>query len=186
VYDGVRFVSGADHHAALGERLVVVNSLSKPYAMTGWRIGFAVGPREVLRAAATIQAHDASQAPTVSQHAALAALTGTQRPLEAMVADYAARREWLIPALRGIPGITCAQPFGAFYAFPNVTGLCRAAGIASSDDLAMTLLRDAGVVTVAGEGFGAPGYMRLSYAAAPAALRDGLARIAGLAAGRTA
>jgi len=168
----------------LGDGLVIVSSLSKSYAMTGWRLGYALGPRDLIRAAATVQAHDASQAPTLSQCAGLAALSGTQEPLAVMLAEYARRRAFLIPALRRIEGLVCTEPHGAFYAFPRVTGLYRSLGVSSSAELAARLVRDAGVVTVAGEGFGAPGYIRISYAASLPQIEQGVARIAGLVAQR--
>jgi aspartate aminotransferase len=186
VYGGGAYVSGTAFLPRLKEQLVIVNSFSKPYAMTGWRVGYALGPRALIGAAATVQMHDASQAPSISQHAALAALTGPQEPLREMVAEFAMRREYLIPALRSIPGVTCAMPEGAFYAFPGVTGLYGRLGVTSSEEVAMLLLREAHVVTVPGEGFGAPGYIRLSYAASLAELQDAVARIGAFVAGRGA
>ena len=182
VYDGVPFVSGSAMLPVLGDRLVIVSSLSKSYAMTGWRLGYALGPRDLIRAAATVQAHDASQAPTLSQCAGLAALGGTQEPLVAMLEEYARRRSFLIPALQRIEGLVCAEPHGAFYAFPRVTGLYRSLGVTTSAELAARLVRDAGVVTVAGEGFGAPGYIRISYAASLPQIEQGVGRIAALVA----
>lgn len=184
VYDGLPFVSGAAMQPVLGEHLVVVSSLSKSYAMTGWRLGYALGPREIIRAAATVQAHDASQAPTLSQCAGLAALCGTQEPLRAMLAEYARRRSFLIPALQRIEGVACSEPRGAFYAFPRVTGLYGPLGVHSSSEVAAALVREAGVVTVAGEGFGAPGHLRISYAASLPVIERGVERIAALVAKR--
>jgi aspartate aminotransferase len=182
VYDGRPFVSGAELQSVLGNRLVVVSSLSKSYAMTGWRLGYALGAAEIIRAAATVQAHDASQAPTLSQVAGLTAITGSQEPLREMLAEYARRRAFLIPALRAIPGIACGEPRGAFYAFPAVTGLFGPLGARSSAEVAARLVRDAGVVTVAGEGFGAPGHLRISYAASLPVIERGVAKIAALVA----
>jgi aspartate aminotransferase len=185
VYDGAEFVSGARFLPGLKEQLVVVSSLSKSYAMTGWRLGYALGALEIIRAAATVQAHDASQAPTLSQCAALAALSGTQEPLRAMLAEYARRREFLVPALQRIPGLRCVPPRGAFYAFPDVSGLCGHLGAASSQDLGALLIREAAVVTIPGEGFGAPGHLRISYAAPLAAIQEGVRRIQELATRRS-
>jgi aspartate aminotransferase len=184
VYDDLPFVSGAAMLPVLGDRLVIVSSLSKSYAMTGWRLGYALGPRELIGAAATVQAHDASQAPTLSQCAGLAALTGTQEPLRVMLAEYARRRAFLVPALQRIEGLACAEPRGAFYAFPRVTGLYGRLGVRSSAELGALLVREAGVVTVAGEGFGAPGYIRISYAASLPTIEQGVSRIEALVAGR--
>ena len=114
VYDGLPFVSGAVLQPVLGDRLVIVSSLSKSYAMTGWRLGYALGPRDLIRAAATVQAHDASQAPTLSQCAGLAALTGTQEPLRLMLDEYARRRAFLVPALQRIEGIACGMAGAEF------------------------------------------------------------------------
>lgn len=182
VYEGEPFISGATFRERLGDRLLVVSSVSKSYAMTGWRLGYALGPREVIAAAARVQSHDASQAPTLSQYAALAALSGSQEPLAAMLAEYARRRAFLVPALRKIRGVTCATPQGAFYAFPGVAGLYAPMGARSSEEVAATLIREAAVMTVPGEGFGAPGYLRISYAAPMSALAAGVERIASLVA----
>ena len=184
VYDGLPFVSGALLQPVLGDRLVIVSSLSKSYAMTGWRLGYALGPRDLIRAAATVQAHDASQAPTLSQCAGLAALTGTQEPLRLMLDEYARRRAFLVPALQRIEGIACGEPRGAFYAFPRVSSLYAPLGVRSSAEAAALLVREAGVVTVAGEGFGAPGYLRISYAASLPVIEQGVARIEALVARR--
>lgn len=180
VYDGATPFSASALHARLGERLVIAASFSKSYAMTGWRVGYALGGKDLIRAAATVQAHDASQAPTLSQYAALAALEGPQEPLALALAEYARRRAFIVPALRKIPGLTCAEPHGAFYVLPNVTGLQGPLKCANSHEVAMRLLREAGVVTVPGEGFGAPGHVRISYAAPLGALEEGVARIEGL------
>jgi len=180
VYGGEPFVSATTCLPRLADRLVVVSAVSKSYAMTGWRVGYAVGPREIIAAAAMIQSHDCSQAASISQWAALAALAGTQAPLAAMLAEYTRRREIVIDALARIPGLRTAPPGGAFYAFPNVTGLYGPLGVRSSEEVSAILLREARVVTVPGEGFGAPGFLRISYAAPVAVVREGLARIATL------
>jgi aspartate aminotransferase len=182
VYEGETFVSGASFQKRLGDRLFIVSSVSKSYAMTGWRLGYLLGERGVIAAAARVQSHDASQAPTLSQYAGLAALSGTQAPLADMLAEYARRRAFLVPALREIPELTCVMPRGAFYAFPNVTRLYASLGARTSEELAALLIREAAVLTVPGEGFGAPGFVRISYAAPMSVLKEGIRRITELVA----
>ena len=183
VYAGETFVSGASCLPRLKDRLVLVGAVSKSYAMTGWRVGYALGPRDIIGAAAMVQSHDASQAPSISQHAALAAITGDQAPVAVMLAEYAKRREVVLEEMRRIPDVRCATPKGAFYAFPNVTGLYGRLGVGGSEELAAMVLREAQVVTVPGDGFGAPGYIRISYAAPIETVREGIRRIARLAGG---
>lgn len=180
-YDGQEAVS----IAALGEevrhRTVVVNSLSKAYAMTGWRIGYAAGPVEVVQAMGTFQSQVTSNPTSIAQRAAVAALTGPQDCVRAMRAAFAERREAVVTALNGLSRISCVRPGGAFYAFPNVSGyLARRAGgrpLGTSADLAEYLLEEARVAVVPGMEFGSDRHVRLSYATSKATILEGVRRI---------
>jgi aspartate aminotransferase len=174
------FASFARHAARLRDRLVLVNSLSKTYAMTGWRVGYALGPRPIIDALRTIQSHDATHTASVSQAAAIEALNGPQESVAAMRDEYRRRRDELVPALNAVRGLSCAVPEGAFYVFPNVTGVMRRLGCETSADLARRLMTEAGVATVPGEAFGRPGFLRLSYALSIERIREGVARLRGL------
>jgi aspartate/methionine/tyrosine aminotransferase len=160
LYDGVRRQSIAAFDG-MRRRTVTVNSFSKTYAMTGWRVGYAVGAREIIDQMITLQQYTMVHAPAVSQRAALAALTGPQDFIEQMVAVFDERRRFLVPRLNEIDGFRCPMPKGAFYAFPNVEGLGM-----TSEALAQFLLQAGGVAVVPGSAFGAggEGYLRLSYA----------------------
>ncbi len=182
VYDG--FVQTA--FAALGPdvyaRTITVNGLSKAYAMTGWRLGYAAGPVEVVRAMEVIQSQSTSNPTSITIKAATHALTSPAEELPGMVAEFDRRRRFLVDALGSLPGVTCGTPVGAFYAFPNVAQLLgrREPGgraIATSYDLADYLLDAARVGTVAGAAFGAEGFLRLSYAAALPKLEQAVARV---------
>ncbi|MCC4309827.1 pyridoxal phosphate-dependent aminotransferase [Alcanivorax marinus] len=150
----------------LADRCFVVNGVSKAYAMTGWRVGFLGGPAPALERLKKVQGQSTAGTASISQHAALAALTGDQTPVREMVAEYRRRHDRVVPALDALPGVRCAPSDGTFYAFPDVREL-----IADRDDvdddyqLAETLLHDAGVAVVPGSGFGAPGRLRVSFAA---------------------
>lgn len=165
----------------LSDRTVLINGASKAYSMTGWRIGFAAGPLPVIKAMAGIQSHSTSNATSIAQHAAVEAFQGPQEAVDDMARAFKERRDVIVGLLNGIPGVRCALPEGAFYAFPNVRGvLGRSIGghvVHSSLDLATYLLEKAYVATVPGEAFGTPGYLRLSYACGMNEIREGLARI---------
>ena len=161
----------------LRERVMIVGSLSKTYAMTGWRVGYTVGAPEWITEVLKIQSHSATHTSSLSQKAAVAALTDTQDSVTAMLAEYQRRAAWLIPALNEIPGIYCSQPEGAFYAFPNIKELMKNCGFASSKAAADELLHKYGVVVTAGAAFGAEGYWRLSYANSLGALQEAVTRI---------
>jgi len=158
----------------MAERTVVVDGFSKTYAMTGWRLGFGIMPEPLARHMAALMNNSNSCTATFVQKAGEAALTGPQDEVAAMVAEFQARREVVIDGLNGIPGVSCARPSGAFYAFPRIDGTGLASG-----ELADRLLDEAGVVTLPGTGFGpeGEGYLRLSYANSPENLREGLRRI---------
>ena len=172
----------------LYERTVLINGASKAYSMTGWRIGFAAGPLEIIKAMGAIQSHSTSNASSVAQYAAVEAFGGPQRAVDQMAAAFQERRDVIVRLLNDLPGVSCLVPDGAFYAFPNVKGvLGRSIGghtIESSLDLANYLLEKVYVATVPGEAFGMPGYLRLSYACSMSTIREGLSRIqSALAAG---
>lgn len=181
LYDDARPVSVAVLAPEFRERTVVVNGVSKTYAMTGWRLGYAAGPAVLIRAMETLQSHSTSNPNTLAQAAAVAALTGPQEPVEAMRAEFAARRRLMVEGLNRLPGVACRPPAGAFYAFPNVSALFgRGVGerrLASSTDLAEFLLEKARVAVVPGIAFGAEGYLRLSYATSRERIAEGLRRI---------
>ena len=171
----------------LADRCVVVNGVAKTYAMTGWRVGWMAGPADVIAAAANLQSHVTSNVANVSQRASLAALTGDLTAVHEMRSVYDRRRRRMLELLGGMPGVTCAEPEGAFYAFPSFSGvLGREVGgrtPATTLELAEVLLDEAKVAVVPGEAFGAPGYVRLSYALGDDDLVEGLNRIAKLLAG---
>jgi len=182
VYDGHQHVSIASLAPEVQARTLVINGVSKMYAMTGWRIGYAAGPKELVQAMADLQSQSTSNPTSISQWAAVAALRGPQDAVAQMVAAFRQRRDLMLAGLRALPGVTCGQPGGAFYLFPRVDAvLGRRWGdtvIASSQDLAMALLNEAGVALVPGSAFGCEGYLRLSYATSENQIRAGLERLA--------
>lgn len=171
----------------LADQTIVVNGVAKTYAMTGWRVGWLIGPPEVSGAASRIQSHLSSNVNNVAQAAALEAVTGPFDASYAMREAFDRRRRTMVAMLRAMPGVTCLEPQGAFYTFPNVSGLfgqpvgSRVA--TSSMELASILLDEAGVAIVPGEAFGAPGYARLSFALSDDDLVEGLERVGRLVAG---
>ncbi len=174
------YASFAVHAARIRDRLVLVNSFSKTYAMTGWRVGYALGPKPVLDGLRKVQSHDATHTAAMAQAAALEAVRGPQDSVAAMREEYRRRRDELVPALNRIRGVACGLPGGAFYVYPNVTGAMRTLGCDSSAELARRLMADIGVATVPGEAFGTPGYLRLSYALSSERIRAGVERLRGL------
>ncbi len=180
VYPPGKPFSAAALAPELRERTLIAGSFSKTYAMTGWRIGFVLGPEAWVTEVTKISSQSTSNVNSITQRAALAALTESQDSVEKMLGEYTRRRDWLIPALNQIPGIKCGMPEGAFYAFPDVRGLMNDCGFSNSKQLADTLLYEYGVVCTSGGAFGAEGYLRLSYANSMAALEEGVARIRGL------
>ncbi len=179
-YGPGRFASFAEHAARLRDRLVLVNSLSKTYAMTGWRVGYALGPKPIIEALRKIQSHDATHTASIAQAAALEAIAGPQDSVAAMREEYRRRRDEFVASLNRVRGISCSLPPGAFYVFPNVTGAMQQLGCSSSVELARRLMTEAGVATVPGEAFGAPGYLRLSYALSLDRIRAGSERLRNL------
>ncbi len=165
----------------LRSRVMISGSFSKSYAMTGWRIGYALGPEEWIHAMLKVQSHSTSNATSISQKAALEAATGPQDTLRAMIAEYRARRDWIIPALNEIDGIECSMPEGAFYCFPNVEKLFGDR-VTNSAEFADLLLEEAQVTVTAGSAFGVEGHIRISYANSLEAIKRGVERIAETAA----
>ncbi len=180
------YASFAAHAKRLQDRLILVNSLSKTYAMTGWRVGYALGPKPIIDAMKMVQSHDATHTAAASQAAAAEALSGPQDMVARMREEYRGRRDELVPALNRIPGITCALPGGAFYVFPDVTQGMRQLGCATSVDLAARMMSEVGVAVVPGEAFGMPGRLRMSYALSSERMREGVARLARLFGGASA
>jgi aspartate aminotransferase len=182
VYGGVKPFSVASQPGAK-EHVVVVGSLSKTFAMTGWRMGYALAPAELVSAMLKLQSQTTSNPNSIAQYAALEALRGPLDSVGVMLAEYERRRKRVLEGLRAIPGITCATPRGAFYAFPDVHGALRAGkqSIPNSPDtcsFAAQLLEKEHVAVVPGEAFGAPGYIRISYATSLDRIDEGLRRIA--------
>jgi aspartate aminotransferase len=189
VYGDARFSSMPTLVPELADTCVVVNGVAKTYAMTGWRVGWMIGPADVIKAAANLQSHATSNVCNVAQRAALAAVGGDLSAVAEMRATYDRRRRTILGLLNDIDGVQCPEPEGAFYAFPSVEGLIgRPLGpsgrtASSSLELAALVLDEAKVAFVPGEAFGAPGYARFSYALADDALEEGITRIAKLVGG---
>ena len=176
VYPPGQVFSAASLPVELHTHLCVAGSFSKTYAMTGWRLGYALAPREWTRAMLMVQSHSTSNPTSISQWAATEALRGPQESVKTMLAEYTARRAWLLSALKEIPGIVCNEPEGAFYAFPNVRG-CFRGKVKTSGEFASALLEEAQTVVTDGAGFGCEGYIRISYATSMAQLEEGVQRI---------
>jgi aspartate aminotransferase len=157
-------------------RLCIAGSFSKTYAMTGWRIGYALAPAAWTRQMLLVQGHSTSNPSSVSQAAAAAAFSSAQGCVSEMLAEYRGRRDWLIKALREIPGFKCFEPEGAFYAFPDVRG-CLGSAVKTSGEFSDLLLREAQTVVTDGAGFGAEGFIRISYATSLDRLEEGVKRI---------
>jgi len=170
-------VSFAAACPALFDRTVVINGASKAYAMTGWRIGYAAGPLELISAMKTVQSQSTSNACSVSQAAAQAALDGDQAVVHKMVAEYRARHDYIVTALNDIDGFECRSGEGTFYAFPRVAGVIERLGLVSDVELTEHLLQTADVAVVPGSAFGAPGYLRLSFASSLESLNEAMKRI---------
>jgi aspartate/methionine/tyrosine aminotransferase len=182
-YGGAEMVSIA--HSA-GEQVVVLNGVAKTYAMTGWRVGWMIGPADVVKAASNLQSHATSNVNNVAQRATLAAVTGDLSAVAAMRAAFDRRRQTIVGLLSDIPGVVCPEPKGAFYAYPSVKGLLgkplRGRTATTSAELAGLILDEAEVAVVPGEAFGTPGYVRMSYALGDDDLAEGVGRIAKLVA----
>jgi aspartate aminotransferase len=181
VYGGRQFTSLPAAVPEIADRCVVLNGVAKTYAMTGWRVGWLIGPPDVVEAATNLQSQTTSNVANVSQRAALAAVSGDLSAVAAMREVFDRRRVTIHRMLNECEGVTCAEPEGAFYAFPSVSGLLgrKVAGrtINSSEDLAEVAIDEAMVAIVPGEAFGAPGFLRLSYALADDDLIEGVRRL---------
>jgi aspartate aminotransferase len=171
------FVTFAAACPTLFDRTVTVNGVSKAYAMTGWRIGYAGGPEWLIAAMKTVQSQSTSNPCSVSQAAARAALEGDQGPVQKMRDAYRVRHDYLVGALNGVPGMQCRAAEGAFYAFPRVQDAVDRLGLADDTALAEMLIRDAGVACVPGAAFGAPGYLRMSFACSLEVLEEAIKRL---------
>ncbi len=186
IYEKINYTSSpvpslASLDPALRERTVIVNGVSKTYAMTGWRIGYAAGPREIMEAVDTVQSQTASNPNSIAQKAAAFAIRSGETFFAPMLEEYHRRRDWVVTAFNGIPGIRCAPPEGAFYVFPNVSGLLgrsyKGVPVQTVYELAEFFLDVARVAMVPGTPFGSPLHMRLSYAASLSSLQEGLRRL---------
>jgi aspartate aminotransferase len=171
------FTSFLQANPQLYDRTVTINGLSKAYAMTGWRIGYCGGPKEIVAAMSTIQGQSTSNASSISQRASTVALNSDQACVADMNRAFKARHDFVVTGLNAIPGISCLPGAGTFYAFADVTGAMRALGIKDDTAFAEYLLVQAGVAVVPGSGFGAPNHMRLSFACSMETLHDALGRI---------
>ncbi len=171
------FVSFATACPALKDRVVTTNGVSKAYAMTGWRIGYAAGPRALITAMKTVQSQSTSNPCSISQVAAKVALDGNQEPVTTMAAAYRERHDFLVAALNGIEGWQCRHGEGTFYAFPRVSGALEKSGLETDIELVELLLKEADVACVPGSAFGAPHYLRLSFACSMHALEEAVARM---------
>jgi aspartate aminotransferase len=159
------------------DRLVVLGSLSKTYAMTGWRAGFALAPKPVIAAMTKLQSQSTSNTASFVQKAAIAALRSSQECVAEMRADYLKLRDKILAGLREIPGVTCTTPEGAFYVYPNISAYLGKAGVGTAMELSGRLLREARVVVVPGEAFGTKEHIRLSYATSHADVAEGVRRM---------
>ena len=186
VYGTAEHVSIATVAPELGDRVVILNGVAKTYAMTGWRVGWLIGPPDLIKATSNLQSHATSNVANVPQAAAIAALTGDLSAVAMMRAAFDRRRQLMVTLLNDIPGIVCPTPEGAFYAYPSVRGLLgkslRGRIATTSAELADLILDEVEVALVPGEAFGTPGYARLSYALGDADLAEGIGRIADLVA----
>ena len=184
VYGDAEHVSMPVAVPDLAEQCVVVNGVAKTYAMTGWRVGWLIGPADVVKAATNLQSHATSNVSNVAQRAALAAVSGDLEAVAGMREAFDRRRQVMVRMLNEIPGVTCPEPFGAFYCYPSVKALLgktlRGRTISSSAQLAELVLDEAGVAVVPGEAFGTPGYFRLSYALGDDDLVKGVTRLGDL------
>ena len=184
VYGDAEFASMPVLVPEIADRCVVVNGVAKTYAMTGWRVGWMVGPTDVIKAATNLQSHATSNVANVSQVAAIAAVSGDLSAVDEMKVAFDRRRRLIVELLSAIPGVDCPTPEGAFYVYPSVKGVLgkqiRGQRPTTSAALAGVILDEAEVAVVPGEAFGTPGYVRLSYATSDADITEGVGRMAAL------
>jgi aspartate aminotransferase len=175
LYDGRRpFSIGASKNR---ENLVIVGSLSKTYSMTGWRVGYALAASDLIASMLKLQSHSTSNPTSIAQKAAVEALNGPQDSVKTMLAEYVRRREKIVNGLRSIPGVKCATPEGAFYAYPNLGEVIEAAGLQDATELTQRLLEEVHVAVVPGPAFGTREHVRISYATSEERIHEGLRRL---------
>ncbi len=174
IYGGVRPFSIASRPEA-GPQTIIIGSLSKTFAMTGWRVGYVLGTEPLVGAVIKQQSQSTTNVTSIAQHAAIAGLTGSMESVGEMLAEYARRRDRIYKGLNDLPGVTCVEPKGAFYAFPHIAGP-RGKGHADTAAVTKALLEREHIAVVPGEAFGAPGYLRISYATSIARIEEGLKR----------
>jgi aspartate/methionine/tyrosine aminotransferase len=181
VYDRIPFVSIAAIDPQIKKQTIVINGLSKAYAMTGWRIGYAAGPKDVIRAATILQSHSTTNACSISQYAGIEALSGPQDEIVEMRNEFEKRRNFVYERLRSMEAISCCKPSGAFYTFPNISHYFNrsynGSTIRNSNDMAVYLLREARVVLMPGIAFGSDQHLRISFATTMEKLKAGMERI---------
>jgi len=181
LYDGAEKASIPVLVPSIADRCIVLNGVAKTYAMTGWRVGWMIGPKDVIKAATNLQSHLSSNVNNVAQRAAIAALSGDLSAVDAMKEAFDRRRKTMVKMLNEIPGVVCPTPTGAFYCYASVKGLygktLRGVTIESSSQLASLILDEAEVAVVPGEAFGPDGYIRLSYALGDDDLVEGVTRL---------
>ncbi|HYL81205.1 MAG TPA: aminotransferase class I/II-fold pyridoxal phosphate-dependent enzyme, partial [Candidatus Acidoferrum sp.] len=182
VYDGYRHLSIASMGSQVYARTILANSLSKAYAMTGWRVGYAAGPTEIIAAMDGLQSQMTSNPTSISQRAAVAALVGPQEPTHLMREEFARRRRYVVDRLNGMPGIRCLNPEGAFYVFPNVSSLYgkrhAEKAVTNSSEFSAFLLEAARIAVVPGVEFGSDAHIRISYATSVGNIEKGMDRMA--------
>jgi aspartate aminotransferase len=182
LYDGRVFTSLATIDPAIAARTVVVNGMSKAFAMTGWRVGYAAGPKELIDAMGKVQSHATSHPASMAQAAGEAALRGADDDVRRMAGEFEGRRDAIMALIGALPGVSCVRPAGAFYVFPNVSGLFgRKIGgrvVSSGQDVAEALLETSRVAVVPGEAFGSRDHIRLSFSCSRERIDEGLRRVA--------
>ncbi len=178
LFDGLKFVNILNASPELYDRCIVLNGVSKAYAMTGWRIGYAAGPADLIKGMKKIQGQSTSNPTSISQHAAVAALNESQECIQPMLKAFKERHDFVVAGLNAIDGVECLPSDGTFYSFPNVDGLIeRVEGVSNDAELSEKLLAEQGVAMVPGSAFGAPGHIRLSYATSMENLEKAVERI---------
>lgn len=177
IYGGEEHTSIASTSKDALDLSFVVNGVSKPYSMTGWRIGYVAGPQPYMKAMGSLVSHSTSNPTSFAQHGALAAITGTQEPLKMMKKEFEHRRNSILPLVQNLPGVSCIQAKGAFYLFPNVKETIQNSQFETVSDWAKTLLEEEQVALVPGDGFGSPDNVRISYATALDTLKEGVTRM---------
>jgi len=175
-YDGFKHTSVASLSPEIKEITITINALSKGFSMTGWRVGYAAGPKEIIDAMIKINSQSISNVNSIAQKAAVAALTKPKDFLKEWLEAFDQRRRYMVETLNQIPGVSCLMPRGAFYAFPNVKELLKLGGFKDDWELAEFLLEKAKIAVVPGSAFGYPGYLRLSYATSMENIEEGLRR----------